>query len=73
MMSNTHEWVRDGIKAQKHNLQDIPREGLPYFYQAMQRDLVFAVDKVSELPKAANAEKQEFDAEDIQSVLCHAI
>lgn len=73
MMSNTHEWVRDGIKAQKHNLQDIPREGLPYFYQKIQRDLVFAVDNVAELPEAASAEKQEFNAEDIQSVLCCAM
>lgn len=73
LMSNTHEWVREGIKPQMHNLQDIPREGLPYFYQIMQRDLVFAVDKVSELPEAASAEKQEFDAEDIQSVLCCAM
>ncbi|WP_166840788.1 sensor domain-containing diguanylate cyclase [Rheinheimera pleomorphica] len=72
-MSNTHEWVRPGVSSHKDQLQQIPQEGLPYFYQKIRQDLVFAVNKVSELPLAAQAEKQEFDAEDIQSVLCCAM
>ncbi len=72
-MSNTHEWVRDGITSAKAQLQQIPQQALPYFYEKIQQDLVFAVDKVAELPAEASAEKQEFDAEDIQSVLCCAM
>ena len=72
-MSNTHEWVRAGISSHQAQLQHIPQASLPYFYQKIRQDLVFAVNKVSELPLAAQAEKQEFDAEDIQSVLCCAM
>ena len=72
-MSNTHEWVRNGVSSHKDQLQQIPQAALPYFYQKIRQDLVFAVNKVSELPLAAQAEKQEFDAEDIQSVLCCAM
>lgn len=72
-MSNTHEWVRNGITAHKDQLQQIPDQALPYFYQQIKRDLVFAVNDVSQLPPEAAAEKQEFDAEDIQSVLCCAM
>ncbi len=73
LMSNTHEWVREGIRPHKEQLQQIPQQALPYFYRLMQRDLVFAVNEVAKLPPEASAEKQEFDAEDIQSVLCCAM
>ena len=72
-MSNTHEWVRPGISTHQEQLQRVPEAALPYFYQKIRQDLVFAVNKVSELPLAAQAEKHEFDAEDIQSVLCCAM
>ena len=72
-MSNTHEWVRNGISAHQDQLQNIPRHALPYFYEKIQQDLVFAVDVVANLPAAAAAEKAEFEAEDIQSVLCSAM
>lgn len=73
MMSNTHEWVREGIRAHKDNLQQIPQPALPYFFNIIKQDLVFAVDEVAKLPPQASAEKQEFEAEDIQSVLCCAM
>lgn len=72
-MSNTHEWVRDGIRPHKEDLQQIPDTALPYFNRIIKAELVFAVDQVASLPPAASAEKQEFDAEDIQSVLCCAM
>lgn len=72
-MSNTHEWVRSGISSHKAKLQHIPRQALPYFYQKIQQDLVFAVNDVTNLPTEASAEQQEFIAEDIQSVLCCAM
>ncbi|MBZ9610376.1 sensor domain-containing diguanylate cyclase [Rheinheimera maricola] len=72
-MSNTHEWVRAGISTHKAQLQQIPEAALPYFCQQLKRDLVFAVNEVAKLPAEAAAEKQEFDAEDIQSVLCCAM
>lgn len=72
-MSNTHEWVRDGVTAHKENLQQIPEQALPYFFEKIQRDHIFAVSDVSKLPAEAASEQQEFEHEDIRSVLCIAM
>lgn len=72
-MSNTHEWVRHGISSHQAQLQQVPQAALPYFFEKMQQDYVFAVSDVSKLPAEAAAEQQEFVAEDIQSVLCCAM
>ena len=72
-MSNTHEWVRDGIASHKANLQQVPEAALPYFWRVMQSDFIFAVRDVTLLPDEASAEQQEFEREDIQSVLCSAM
>ncbi|MDP5137497.1 diguanylate cyclase [Rheinheimera baltica] len=72
-MSNTHEWVRSGVTSHKDQLQQIPDIALPYFFQQVKRYHVFAINDVSTLPAEATAEKQEFEAEDIQSVLCCAM
>ncbi|KKO46951.1 two-component system, chemotaxis family, response regulator WspR [Arsukibacterium ikkense] len=72
-MSNTHEWVREGISAHKDNLQHIPEHALPYFFEKIQQDHIFAVSDVSQLPPEAAGERQEFNNEDIRSVLCTAM
>ncbi|WP_213999982.1 diguanylate cyclase [Arsukibacterium sp.] len=72
-MSNTHEWVRDGVSAHKDNLQHIPDHALPYFFEKIQHDHIFAVADVSQLPPEATNEQQEFNNEDIRSVLCIAM
>lgn len=72
-MSNTHEWVRPGVKAHKEQLQQIPEAALPYFFQQLKRERLFVVNAVSVLPASAQAEKKEFAAEDIQSVMCCAM
>ena len=73
MISNSHEWVRAGIRSHKDSLQQIPQQALPYFFNIIKQDLVFAVSEVAKLPPQASAEKHEFEAEDIQSVLCCAM
>ncbi|SNY51804.1 diguanylate cyclase (GGDEF) domain-containing protein [Arsukibacterium tuosuense] len=72
-MSNTHEWVREGVTAHKENLQQIPDHALPYFFDKIQQDHIFAVADVSQLPPEASSEQQEFNNEDIRSVLCTAM
>ena len=72
-MSNTHEWVREGVTAHKDNLQHIPDHALPYFFEKIQQDHIFAVADVSQLPPEASSEQQEFNNEDIRSVLCTAM
>ncbi len=68
-MTNTHEWCVAGIAPQIERLQALPAEALPYFTATMRRQEVFHVARVADLPAEAAAEKEEFEAEDIQSLI----
>lgn len=72
-MSNTHEWVRDGISSHKAHLQNMPESSQPYIWQILKSEHIFAVPDINQLPDEASLEKQEFIREDIQSVLCTAM
>jgi diguanylate cyclase (GGDEF)-like protein len=69
-MSNTHEWVNEGILPFKDTLQDVPKSALPYFFSLMNDTYLFRVNDTSTLPKAALSEKIEFEQQEIKSVLC---
>jgi len=69
-MTNTHEWVRDGHQAHIDSLQAIETDDLPWFFKEMKENHVCIVNDVQTLPPEANAEKAEFDREDIKSVIC---
>jgi PAS domain S-box-containing protein len=67
---NTHEWCAEGILPQKERCQDLPFTSLPWFSAHMKRDDVFLVPSVAQLPSEAAAEKAEFEAQQIQSLVC---
>lgn len=69
-ITNTHEWVNEGIEPFKQRLQNVPKTELPYFFEVMNATHLFQVNDVLKLPQAANAEKVEFQIQKIQSVLC---
>nr|MDC2856760.1 GAF domain-containing protein [Ningiella sp. W23] len=69
-ITNTHEWVNQGIVACKDRLQNIPKVELPYFFEVMNENHLFQVDDIELLPTKADAEKAEFKEQSIQSVLC---
>jgi diguanylate cyclase (GGDEF)-like protein len=73
LMSNTHEWVNQGITPFKDLLQDVPQEALPYFFNTLKTSGIFMVPDVSKLPTAAELEKTEFQSEGIKSLLCIAL
>lgn len=68
--SNTHEWVRGGISSHKPSLQQLPERSIPWFFQQLRQDRIVAIDDVSKLPAQAVMERNEFEREDIQAVLC---
>ncbi len=72
-MDNTHEWVAAGIEPYKDELQNVSLADLPYFEKIIKQEYVFKVDDVETLPEAAILEKEEFEREGIQSVLCVAV
>lgn len=69
-ITNTHEWVQEGIIAYKDRLQSVPKADLPYFFDVMNSTHLFQVNDVAHLPLIAQAEKAEFEAQSIKSVLC---
>ncbi|MBN2574767.1 MAG: PAS domain S-box protein [Deltaproteobacteria bacterium] len=73
-MSNTHEWVAEGISAQRERLQNLPTdEGFPWFMRELRRIQVVAVPDVAALPAEAGPERAEFEQAGIRSLVCAAI
>jgi diguanylate cyclase (GGDEF)-like protein/PAS domain S-box-containing protein len=68
-MSNTHEWRDKGIDPQIYRLQGLPTSNLPWFYEKICKGDVVHVPDVTQLPSEANAEKAEWQAEKIQSII----
>ncbi|WP_331461326.1 diguanylate cyclase [Pseudoalteromonas sp. SWXJZ94C] len=69
-MSNTHEWVNEGVTPFIDRLQNVPDSELPYFFDVMNVTHIFKASDTSELPQQAKAEKDEFELQKIKSVLC---
>ncbi|TRW49359.1 sensor domain-containing diguanylate cyclase [Aliidiomarina halalkaliphila] len=72
-MSNTHEWVREGITSHVDDLQNVPSEGLPWFFERIQEEGLFVIHDTSKIPEEGAAERAEFEREDIRSMLCVAM
>lgn len=68
--SNTHEWVAKGVTPYKDELQNMPLENIPYLIKTLQSHSVFKVADVSLLPPEADLEREEFERENIASILC---
>lgn len=68
-MSNTHEWVNDGITAHKDDLQNVPAEEMPWFFREMKASGVILVNNTEELPDEAGGFKAELERENIQSMM----
>lgn len=68
-ISNTHEWCREGVKAEIDNLQDIPLD-LPQWWMKKLRNFeTIIIPSVLELPPEAQAEKEILQAREIQSLV----
>ena len=69
-MSNTHEWCAPGVQSAIDRLQDLPFARLPWFSERIKRPELIHVPRVADLPPEAEAEKKEWRAEAIQSLVC---
>lgn len=68
--NNTFEWVREGITSHIDELKDVPKEALPWFYECIENEGLFLVHDTSLIPERGKSERQEFENEDIRSVIC---
>ncbi|MFB1489602.1 MULTISPECIES: response regulator [unclassified Thiocapsa] len=69
-MTNTHEWCAPGIPSQMGRSQDQMSEGMPWWQAWMATGEPVLIPDVATLPEEAAAEKAEFLAQGIQSLLC---
>jgi two-component sensor histidine kinase/putative methionine-R-sulfoxide reductase with GAF domain len=68
-MSNTHEWCADGIEPHMLRLQNLALEAFAYSLTIMRQGAIFYVPDVEQLPANAAAEKAEFEAEHIKTLI----
>ncbi len=69
-ITNTHEWCSRGIASQMRRSQDQPVERLPWWKARMATGEPVLIPDVCALPDEAAAEKAEFLAQGIRSLLC---
>jgi len=67
--TNTHEWVAEGISAERDNLQNVPSTTIPRLLERLKRKQSTALPRVAELDESWANEKQLFGEEDIQSLI----
>jgi PAS domain S-box-containing protein len=65
----SHEWCREGTTVQMQHLQNVPLRNFPWFREQMETQSYLAIDDVAALPPQAQAEKSEFESQDIVSML----
>lgn len=69
LMSNTHEWVLEGVSAEKDNLQNIPTDVLPWWNNRMKSAKMVYLHTLDDLPEEASVEREVLSAQSIQSLL----
>jgi PAS domain S-box-containing protein len=68
-MDNTHEWCAPSIEPQISSLQGLPTESLPWYMEQINESGVFYCPSVARLGPEAQAEKEEWQREGIQSLI----
>ncbi|MBU1086087.1 MAG: diguanylate cyclase [Candidatus Omnitrophica bacterium] len=68
-MNNTHEWCAAGIEPQILRLKQIPISSFPWIINQIKSVSVVQVTSLLDLPEQAQAEKEEWEKEDICSLI----
>jgi PAS domain S-box-containing protein len=68
-MDNTHEWCTESIEPQIQKLKGIPTDAFRWSVERIRRSEVVHIPHVTDLPPEASAEKEEFQAEGIHSLI----
>ncbi len=66
---NTHEWCAEGVSPQIAQLQNIHSSQFPWWFSQIRSGELIQITDVSALPPEARAEKEEFERQEIRSLL----
>lgn len=69
LISNTHEWVRGDTLSHRDELQQVPASTFPWLMERLEKLQSVVVRDTSALPEAARAEREEFERENIRSLM----
>jgi len=69
-MTNTHEWCAGGIEPQKDNTRIQPTDSMPWWKEQIFSKEPVHMPDTDALPPEAEAEKEEFKAQGIRSLIC---
>lgn len=69
VMNNTHEWCAGGVAPQIETLKDIPLGSFPWLMEKLRTEGFVNIPDVSMLPAEAVKEKEEFERQNIKSLL----
>lgn len=72
-MNNTHEWCAPGISPEIQNLQNIPANSTPWWWQNLRERGFVLVPRVADLPPEAQEERDILEAQDIRSVCVYPL
>ena len=71
--SNTHEWCAKGVSSQISDLQDLPIDSIPWWYQRIKSRNIIHIQDLSELPDRASNEKKLLQKQDIKTLIAYPI
>ncbi len=69
LMSKTHEWYAEGIEPYMERMQNQPIESFPWWDGQIRNHDYVHIPDVNKLPPEAEAEREEFQYQDIKSLI----
>jgi PAS domain S-box-containing protein len=69
LMSNTHEWCKDDVDPQIHELQKLPTNEFPWWMDRLKKGKSIVISDLSEIPLKGEKEKEILQHQGIKSVL----
>jgi PAS domain S-box-containing protein len=67
-MSNTHEWVTDGVDSVINDQQELPTAHFKWWMDNLRKNKAIIVNDINQLPAKAEAEQSVFHDQDINSL-----
>ncbi len=70
LMTNTHEWCREGVESQKEDIVNFVTENLPWWKGEISKKEPVFIGNIEQLGEEAAKEREEFLRQGIKSLLC---